>query len=91
MRTSPFLMGQLLGLADTLHKEYCIHVRKGQIPPQLIGNAAMAVALNNPAAALARLSERVIPYQAWAILLLGTVSVWQNGLCSSLAALRGTW
>lgn len=66
MRTSPFLIGQLLGLADTLHKEYCIHVRKGQIPPQLIGNAAMAVALNNPAAALARLSERVIPYQAWA-------------------------
>lgn len=66
MRSSPFLIGQLLGLADTLHREYCNHVRKGQIPSQLIGNAAMAAALNNPTAALARLSERIIPYQAWA-------------------------
>lgn len=66
MRSAPFLIGQILGLADTLHREYCQHIRKGQVPPQLIGNAIMAVALENPIAGLARLSERIAPYQAWA-------------------------
>ncbi|MFI5167979.1 MAG: hypothetical protein ACHQQS_15330 [Thermoanaerobaculales bacterium] len=66
MQTAPFLVGRLLALADTLHKEYCRHVRKNQVPPQLLGNAIMQVALDNPAAGLARLSARIGPYQAWA-------------------------
>lgn len=66
MHTSPFLVGQMLALADTLHKEYCQHVRKKETPPQLIGNALMTTALENPTAGLARISERIAPYQAWA-------------------------
>lgn len=66
MHTAPFLIGQTLALADTLHKAYCEHQRKGDVPPQLIGNALMPVALDNPAAGLARLSERMAIYQAWA-------------------------
>jgi hypothetical protein len=66
MAMAPFLVGRMLALADTLHKEYCQHVRKKNIPPQLIGNALMPVALENPNAGLARLSERIAIYQAWA-------------------------
>jgi len=66
MHTSPFLVGQMLAFTDTLHKEYCLHERKGQVPPQLIGSALMPTALENPTASLARLSERIAPYQAWA-------------------------
>lgn len=66
MHNSTFLAGQMLSLADTLHQEYCQHVRKGEVPPQLIGNALMSIALNNPTAGIARLSERIILYQAWA-------------------------
>lgn len=66
MSSAPFLVGQMLALADTIHKEYCQHVRKGEVPPQLIGNALMPAALDNPTAGLARLSGRIVPYQAWA-------------------------
>ncbi len=65
--TSPaFLVGMLLNLADRLHLEYCNGVRKGSVPPQLVGNALMATALETPEKALAMLSQRVLPYQAWA-------------------------
>lgn len=70
MEESAFNVGRMLALADTLHKEYCVHVRnKGKphrLPPQLLGNALMPVALENPARSLARLSERLPVYQAWA-------------------------
>ena len=66
MHSAPFLVGRTLALADTLHKEYCRHVRNNQIPPQLLGNAIMQVALDNPVSGLARLSARIGPYQAWA-------------------------
>lgn len=66
MHTAPFLVGRMLALADTLHKEYCRHVRKGEIPPQLIGNALMPVAIDNPQKGLVRLRERLMVYQAWA-------------------------
>ena len=66
MQEAVFNVGRFCALADTLHKEYCRLVRKAQIPPQLIGNATMPVALESPTAGLARLSERVIVYQAWA-------------------------
>ncbi|MBI4962188.1 MAG: hypothetical protein HY913_02825 [Desulfomonile tiedjei] len=66
MNTAPFLVGRLLALADVLHKEYCAHVREGGIPPQLLGNALMTSAMENPEKAIARLGERLMIYQAWA-------------------------
>jgi hypothetical protein len=65
--TSPaFLVGRFLNLADSLHLEYCKGVRKGSVPPQLVGNALMSTALETPEKALSMLSQRVLPYQAWA-------------------------
>jgi len=66
MHSAPFLVGRMLALADTLHKEYCRHVRKKEIPPQLIGNALMSTAVDNPERGLARLTERLMIYEAWA-------------------------
>lgn len=59
-------IGRLLALADSLHQQYCKHVRKGESPSQLIGNALFNTALEQPVFALARLAERLTPYQAWA-------------------------
>ncbi|MBA3727212.1 MAG: hypothetical protein H0W86_12425, partial [Armatimonadetes bacterium] len=66
MKGPPFLVGRLLSLADQLHVQYCHGVRKGQVPPQLVGNALMATALEQPTKAVAMLSQRILPYQAWA-------------------------
>jgi hypothetical protein len=66
MNGPPFLVGRLLSLADQLHLQYCQGVRKGQVPPQLVGNALMAAALEQPTKAVAMLSQRILPYQAWA-------------------------
>ncbi|MDD2364699.1 MAG: hypothetical protein PHN84_00900 [Desulfuromonadaceae bacterium] len=66
MTSAAFLVGRFLNLADSLHLEYCKGVRKGSIPPQLVGNALMATALETPEKALSMLSQRVLPYQAWA-------------------------
>ncbi|HBM16331.1 MAG TPA: hypothetical protein DD381_08340 [Lentisphaeria bacterium] len=63
---SAYLIGSLLSAVDTLHKEYSKHVMKGKIPHQLIGNALISTALDNPESALAILMERIRPYQAWA-------------------------
>lgn len=66
MTSQAFLVGRFLNLADSLHLEYCKGVRKGSVPPQLVGNALMATALETPEKALSMLSQRVLPYQAWA-------------------------
>jgi hypothetical protein len=66
MDDTAFQLGRLLSMADTLHREYCVHVRKGSIPPQLIGNALMPAAADNPEDAIDRLRERMNIYQAWA-------------------------
>ena len=66
MASPAFLVGRFLNLADSLHLEYCKGVRKGSVPPQLVGNALMATALETPEKALSMLSQRVLPYQAWA-------------------------
>lgn len=58
--------GRLLALVDSLHLQYCKHVRKNESPSQLIGNALFGTALEQPVFALARLAERITPYQAWA-------------------------
>jgi hypothetical protein len=65
MKSIFFYVGRFLSLVDTLHLEYCKNVRKGNVPPQLLGNAHLSVALDNPTAALARLSQRIGVYQAW--------------------------
>ncbi len=61
-----FSVGRLLSLSDTLHREYCKRVRGGSIPPQLIGNALMPAAADNPENAVDRLRERMTIYKAWA-------------------------
>ena len=66
MHQPHFLVGRLLSLADQLHEQYCQKVRKGLVPPQLVGNALMSAALEQPTQALAILSQRILPYQAWA-------------------------
>ena len=66
MKEPTYHLGRLLSLADQLHLQYCQHVRDGSTPGQLIGNALFATALEQPVFALARLSERIMPYQAWA-------------------------
>ncbi len=66
MNEAPFQIGQVLALADTLHKDYCIVVRKGQMPNTLIGTSLMRRALDNPAGALADLGERMMEYLRWA-------------------------
>ena len=65
--TSPaFLVGRLLSLADSLHLEYCKHVRNNSIPPQLVGNALMTTAQEEPVKALSMLWGRIKPYHSWA-------------------------
>lgn len=71
MNSPAYLVGRFLSLADDLHLKYCQHVRKGSIPPQLVGNALMPTALEMPEKALSMLSQRILPYQAWAKTLSG--------------------
>lgn len=66
MKSPPYIIGRLLSLADQLHYLYCKHVRNGSVPPQLMGNALMPTALEQPVKALALYSHRILPYQAWA-------------------------
>ena len=71
MDSPAFLVGRLMSLTDPLHLKYCEHVRHGSIPSQLIGNALMATALEEPVKALSLLGQRILPYQAWAKRLQG--------------------
>ena len=74
MKAAPYLIGRLLSLADQLHYHYCVHARnkpgtppeKLSIPPQLMGNALMSTALEEPVKALALYCNRILPYEAWA-------------------------
>jgi hypothetical protein len=66
MESRDYLLGQFLQLADLLHKLYCVHERKGSIPPQLVGNAAIPMALQSPRRAIQVLGNRMPVYIAWA-------------------------
>jgi len=66
MKSPAYLIGRLLSVADQLHDKYCKYVRNDSRPPQLLGNALMAIALEHPEQALAMFSQRMLPYQAWA-------------------------
>jgi hypothetical protein len=66
MNDSAYLIGRMMKLADELHALYCKEVRKGNLPPQLLGNALMGAALDTPTQALAQLALRIAPYLGWA-------------------------
>ncbi|HEY5742604.1 MAG TPA: hypothetical protein VIS99_08685 [Terrimicrobiaceae bacterium] len=66
MKEPTYHLGRLLACADALHMEYCRRVRNNESPSQLIGNALFTTALEQPVFAIARLAERIVPYQAWA-------------------------
>jgi hypothetical protein len=66
MESRDYLLGQFLQLADLLHKLYCENERSGSMPPQLIGNAAVPMAIQCPARAFSVLSSRMTVYLAWA-------------------------
>ena len=66
MESRDYLLGQFLQFADLLHKLYCVSERKGSIPPQLIGNAAIPMALQCPRRAIQVLGNRMPVYLAWA-------------------------
>jgi hypothetical protein len=66
MKGPPFLVGRLLSVADQLHLQYCHGVRKGQVPPQLVGNALVTAAMDSPVRAVALIWQRIKPYHAWA-------------------------
>jgi hypothetical protein len=66
MENKPYLIGQIMKISDELHALYCKVVRKGEVPPQLVGNSLMTAALETPVQALAQLSQRLMPYIAWA-------------------------
>lgn len=71
MASPAFLIGRFLSLADSLHHEYCKHVSKN-IPPQLLGNAHMSIALECPERSISMLSQRLFhPYQSWARTVTG--------------------
>lgn len=76
MKDSFFYIGRFLSLIDTLHFEWCKHVRGGfpekdentwkkAIPPQLLGSAHLSIALDNPSSAFDILSKRLRPYKDW--------------------------
>jgi hypothetical protein len=75
--------------ADSLHQQYCKHVRGGETPTQLIGNALFATALEQPVFALARLAERLAPYQAWAKTFRNTNPEVKSGYEKTLLKLIG--
>lgn len=66
MSESPYLIGKMLNLADSLHKLYCEEVRNGNLPSELIGSSYFGLASNNPVQALSTLGLRLKPYYSWA-------------------------
>jgi len=86
MQEPAFLIGRFLSLADTLHAEYCKVVRKNDMPPQLLGNALIPTAIQDPNKGLARMRQRLCIYQAWARGKKGTgLARWACGEMGKIA------
>ena len=66
MKERDYQLGQFLQFADRLHLFYCEGVRNGQVPPQLLGNAHISMAMQSPRRALEVLAERMPVYLAYA-------------------------
>jgi hypothetical protein len=89
MESRDYLLGQFLQLADLLHRLYCVHERRGSIPPQLIGNAAIPMALQSPRRAIRVLGGRIPVYTAWADRYQGDdagLAKWCRGRLGRLSA-----
>jgi len=92
MNDSAYHLGRALAFANKLHELYCKHQRGGSIPTGLLGSALIATAATQPVSALARLLERVPPYENWAATTLakgsnpdaGLIGWARNGLRDSL-------
>ncbi len=89
MKEPTYQLGRLLAYADSLHQQYCKHVRADKTPTQLIGNALFGTALEQPVFALARLAERLVPYQAWAKTFRNTNPEVKSGYEKTLLKLIG--
>jgi hypothetical protein len=69
-----------------LHAEYCKVVRKNDMPPQLLGNALIPTAIQDPNKGLARMRQRLCVYQAWARGRKGTgLARWACGEMGKIA------
>ena len=71
MEDTAYNIGQLLKLADILHREYCIQLRNGgdeskSLPNSFIGNEMLFITAENPAEGICRLMERMSIYMMWA-------------------------
>ena len=66
MSDTAFKLGQFLAAADVVHAGYCADVRRGDLPPSLLGNQVLTMAQTAPVKALATLSRRWKPYDGWA-------------------------
>lgn len=92
MNESAYNLGRALAFANKLHEFYCKHQRAGSIPTGLLGSALIATAATQPVSALARLLERMPPYENWAATVLakgnnpdaGLIGWARNGLRDSL-------
>lgn len=62
-----FRLGQFLSAADYIHVGYCADLRRGDVPPTLIGNSVFAIAGSDPVRALGILQTRLKPYLAWSV------------------------
>jgi len=65
MNEYPYIFGQLLKVSDAVHELYCMKVRNGQIPTQLVGSALYASAAELPLQTFSVLSTRIQPYLSW--------------------------
>jgi hypothetical protein len=81
MNNSITQLGRLFNLMDGLHIQYCLHVRKGKVPAQLIGNSFFNAALTRPLDALVNANIRIRPYLVWA----KTVNVTERESAPALA------
>jgi hypothetical protein len=67
MESMAFQFGQLLAAVDVLHAGYCADVRKGDVPPALLGNQVFAIAQSSAKRAVEVLGQRLAPYLAWEV------------------------
>jgi hypothetical protein len=66
MTENAYRLGQLFAAADAVHAGYCADVRKGAMPPTLLGNEILGVAQRSPVKGLDLMGRRIKPYEAWA-------------------------
>jgi hypothetical protein len=67
MNEDVFYLGRFFAVADKLHIQYSLDVRKGDVPLRLIGNDYVSLALQNPLEAFISLNKRLThPYFSWA-------------------------